>query len=41
MKKMFGIIGNPLKHSLSPLLHNYWFEKYKVDANYSVMDVEE
>ena len=28
MKKLFGIIGNPVKHSLSPLLHNYWFEKY-------------
>jgi shikimate dehydrogenase len=41
MKKMFGIIGNPIKHSLSPLLHNYWFEKYKVDATYSIMEAEE
>ena len=24
------VIGNPIEHSLSPLLHNYWFEKYKI-----------
>jgi shikimate dehydrogenase len=41
MKKMFGIIGNPIKHSLSPLLHNYWFKKYKVDASYSIIEAEE
>ena len=27
-KKLFGIIGNPVTHSLSPVLHNYWFNKY-------------
>ena len=41
MKKSFGIIGNPIKHSLSPILHNYWFKKYNIDANYSIFDVEE
>tara|TARA_B100000767_G_C19744681_1_gene527883 strand:+ start:181 stop:1002 length:822 start_codon:yes stop_codon:yes gene_type:complete len=41
MKKNFGIIGNPINHSLSPILHNYWFEKYNIDANYSIIDVEE
>ena len=41
MKKNFGIIGNPIKHSLSPTLHNYWFKKYNIDANYSILDVEE
>ena len=40
MKKKFGIIGNPIKHSLSPILHNYWFKKYKIDANYSIIDVK-
>ena len=35
MTKKFGIIGNPIKHSLSPVLHNYWFSKYKIDADYS------
>ncbi len=41
MTKKFGIIGNPVKHSLSPVLHNYWFNKYKVDASYSIIDVKE
>ena len=39
MIKKFGIIGNPIKHSLSPVLHNYWFEKYNVNASYSIIDV--
>ena len=41
MKKKFGIIGNPIKHSLSPVLHNYWFQKYNIDANYSIIDVQD
>ena len=39
MTKNFGIIGNPIKHSLSPVLHNYWFQKYKIDANYSTIQI--
>jgi shikimate dehydrogenase len=35
--KNYGIIGNPVEHSLSPLLHNYWFKKYKIDASYSII----
>ena len=41
MTKKFGIIGNPIKHSLSPVLHNYWFNKYNIDAKYSIIDVKE
>ena len=41
MKKKFGIIGNPINHSLSSVLHNYWFEKYKIDADYSLISIEE
>ena len=41
MEKKFGIIGSPIKHSLSPLLHNYWFEKYNIDATYSIIEAEE
>ena len=41
MTKKYGIIGNPIKHSLSPVLHNYWFKKYKIDANYSVINVKD
>ena len=32
--KKYIVIGNPIEHSLSPKLHNYWFEKNNIDANY-------
>ena len=41
MKKHFGIIGNPIKHSLSPILHNYWFKKHSIDAEYSIIEASE
>ena len=41
MKKFFGIIGNPIKHSLSPVLHKYWFDKYGLNASYSIIKAEE
>ena len=40
-KKSFAIIGDPVAHSLSPILHNYWFKKYKIDAEYSLLNVKE
>jgi shikimate dehydrogenase len=33
-RKNFLVIGNPIKHSLSPLLHNYWFRKNKINCKY-------
>ena len=42
MKKLlFGIIGNPISHSLSPILHNYWFQKYKINAEYKLFKTED
>ena len=41
MTKKFGIIGKPIRHSLSPVLHNYWFKKYKIDANYSIINIKD
>ena len=41
MTKNFCIIGNPIEHSLSPVLHNYWFRKYKIDAKYSILEIKE
>ena len=38
MKKKFGIIGNPINHSLSPVLHKYWFNKYNIDADYVIIE---
>ncbi len=39
-KKKFAIIGDPISHSLSPTLHNYWFKKYKIDAEYSLLNIQ-
>ena len=40
-KKSFAIIGDPIDHSLSPVLHNYWFNKYKIEARYSLLHIKE
>ena len=29
--KKFLVIGNPIDHSLSPKLHNYWIKQNKID----------
>ncbi len=33
MKKYF-VVGNPIDHSLSPKLHNFWFKENKIKAVY-------
>ena len=32
--KKYLVIGNPIEHSLSPKLHNYWIKKNKINAVY-------
>ena len=32
--KKFLVIGNPIEHSLSPELHNYWIKKNSINAIY-------
>ena len=32
--KKFLVIGNPIEHSLSPKLHNFWFKQNKLEAIY-------
>lgn len=32
--KKYLVIGNPIEHSLSPKLHNYWIKKNNLDAGY-------
>ena len=32
--KKYLVIGNPIEHSLSPKLHNYWLKENKIDAVY-------
>ena len=32
--KKYLVIGNPIGHSLSPLLHNHWIKQNELDAIY-------
>jgi len=32
--KKFLVIGNPIDHSLSPILHNYWINENNIKALY-------
>ena len=32
--KKYLVIGNPIEHSLSPNLHNYWMKQNNIDAVY-------
>ena len=40
MKKYF-VIGNPIDHSLSPKLHNYWLKENNIDAIYDKKKIDE
>jgi len=31
--KKYLVIGNPIEHSLSPVIHNYWMKKYNLTDN--------
>ncbi|MEE1613080.1 shikimate dehydrogenase [Microvirga sp. CF3016] len=38
MTKAF-VVGHPIKHSRSPLIHGYWLERYGLDGSYDRIDV--
>ena len=40
MEKYF-VIGNPIDHSLSPKIHNYWLKENKIDATYDKRKIDE
>lgn len=37
--KIIGVIGHPIKHSLSPMMHNYAFNKLDLDFVYLPFDI--
>ena len=39
--KKFLVIGNPIEHSLSPELHNYWINNSSIDAIYEKQKLNE
>jgi shikimate dehydrogenase len=39
--KKFLVIGNPIEHSLSPILHNYWIKSNDIDAIYEKQKLDE
>jgi len=39
--KKYLVIGNPIKHSLSPKLHNYWLKENNIDALYDKKELKE
>ena len=41
MIKKYLVIGNPVDHSLSPKLHNYWLKENNIDAIYDKKKLDE
>ena len=39
--KKYLVIGNPINHSLSPKLHNYWLKQNNINATYDKIKLEE
>ena len=38
--KNFAVIGNPIEHSLSPIMHNWIFKKLMIQAQYNKILLE-
>ncbi len=34
-----AVIGCPIGHSLSPVIHSYWLDKYGIDGSYEAIEV--
>ena len=39
MSALYGVIGDPVAHSLSPLIHSGWIREHRLDAAYLPMHV--
>ena len=39
--KKYLVIGNPIEHSLSPVLHNYWIKNKNINAIYEKKRIDE
>lgn len=34
-----GVVGHPVKHSKSPLIHNHWIKRYGLSGSYEAIDI--
>ena len=34
-----AVIGHPISHSKSPLIHTHWLERYNINGNYEAIDI--
>ncbi len=39
MTRKAFVIGHPIAHSRSPLIHGYWLKRHGIDGDYSRIDV--
>ena len=37
---LYGVVGDPIKHSLSPTIHNFWMRSAGLDAVYTAFHLE-
>lgn len=37
---LLGLFGHGIGHSLSPLIHSYWFSRYEIDARYQLFEAD-
>lgn len=40
MKKLYAVIGDPVSHSMSPVMHNDLFQHYGLDAHYHAFAIK-
>ena len=38
---LVGVIGNPISHSKSPVIHNYWLSRHNVNSYYVPLEVSD
>ena len=40
-KRAFGVVGNPIKHSISPRIHHFWHDQLGLDAAYVPLELSD